>query len=114
MRAFVGLLALLLVGSFAGAEQLTGVVLKDDGTPAPGATVNVAAIFRSPPVRLTTMTNDKGAFAVDLEQVHESTRYAVAVRWQMQGTVLTDATDSHGKSVKIQWQKLPPILIRLR
>ncbi|MBI3837282.1 MAG: carboxypeptidase regulatory-like domain-containing protein [Planctomycetia bacterium] len=114
MRAFVALGSLLLLASIAGAKQLTGVVLTDEGTPATGATVSVAAIFHSPPVRLTTTTDKKGAFALDLEETHGSTRYALAVRWQMQGAVLTSAADSDGKSAEIRGQTLPPLLIRLR
>jgi hypothetical protein len=114
MRFSVTLVSFLLLASIAGAEQLTGVVLRDDGMPAAGATINVAAIFHSPPVRLTTTTNKEGSFAVDLEEMHGSTSYALAVRWQMQGAVLTNAADSAGKSVEIRGQSLPPLLIRLR
>jgi hypothetical protein len=113
MRTFIAVVS-LLVASAVCAEQLTGVVLRDDGTPATAATVSVAAIFHSPPMRLTTTTDKTGAFAVDLEEMHGSTRYALAVRWQMQGAVLTNAADSNGKSVEIRGQTLPPLLIRLR
>jgi hypothetical protein len=114
MRVFIGLLPLLLVVSIADAEQLTGVVLRDDGSPAQGATVSVAAVFHSPPVRLNTTANEKGAFVVNLEQMRESSRYSLAVRWQSQGAVVTETADADGKPVGIQGQKLPPLVVRLR
>lgn len=114
MRALVCLAVFFVAGSVAWAEELTGVVLTDDGQPAAGAKVHAAAIFRKPPLRLTTVTDEKGEFKLDLPLVSGDTRYGLAVRWERQGADLTEGLNAAGESEHLRGQKLPPQVVRLR
>jgi hypothetical protein len=70
------------------SELLSGVVLRADGHPASEARVSIAAVFHSPPLRLTTHTDDKGAFRVELERLSNHAHYALAIRCQNEGIEL--------------------------
>jgi hypothetical protein len=103
-----------LAGSLGRAEELSGVILTDDGTPAAGATISAAGVFHKPPLRLKAVADDKGAFKIDLPRLEGDERYALAVRWQRQGATTYEGLDSQGKTVSLQGQKLPPQVARLR
>jgi hypothetical protein len=72
MRPLIFLALLVTLSLSAGSaarceiEMLTGIVLDVDGKRVAGATINVAKIFHSPPVRLKTTTDEQGRFSVDL------------------------------------------------
>ena len=58
----VWVLVFLSCCAAARAELLTGIVLREDGEPANGATVNAAAVFHSPPLRVSTTANEDAPF----------------------------------------------------
>lgn len=109
--------AVLVVGlsfvSLARAGELAGVVFREDGEPAAGATVNAAAVFHSPPARFSTQTDDRGMFRFDLPPLHNSERYYLAVRWRSQGAEFRKAVGADANPADIQGQELPLQSIRL-
>jgi hypothetical protein len=113
MRTFVFMWVGLAVCSAGKAEVLTGVVLQENGKPAPGATITADAVFKSPPLRRMTKADDQGAFQIDLPKVSGSQRYVLAVRWKMQGAKVGDTLDKDGQTTSIQGQALPPVSVRL-
>ena len=114
MRIAAALIAGISIASLAQAETLKGVVFREDGEPAAGAVVNAAAVFHSPPMRLSIRANERGVFRLDLPPMQNSSRSLLAVRWQSQGSEVRDAIGDDGKAVAIQGQKLPLQVIRLR
>ena len=108
------LLGFLAIASVGRAETLSGVVVNSAGMPAGGARVTAAAIFYSPPLRVTTTTDERGAFSVELQPVSGDTKFFLVVRWQNQGAIVEDALDTAGKKVAITGQKLPTVSIRLQ
>jgi len=96
------------------AETLSGVVVDSAGMPVSGARVTAAAIFHSPPLRVMTTTDERGAFSVELPPVSGDTKFFLVARWQNQGAIVEDALDSAGKKVAIAGQKLPTVSIRLQ
>jgi hypothetical protein len=97
--------------SSARAETLSGVVLQQNGKPAPRATICVAAVFHHPPLRTNVTADEHGAFRIDLAQ---DGKYRLAVRWQTEGVDLTEGIDSKGDWAELSGQKLPPQIVRLR
>jgi protocatechuate 3,4-dioxygenase beta subunit len=114
MRVVMSVLLMLASASVTQAEPLTGVVLRENGSPAAGAQVHAAAVFQSPPWRLSTTTDDKGVFRLDLPPVSGHVRYTLVARWQTQGAETWDAWEMNGKAVSMQGQKLPSQVLRLR
>lgn len=114
MRNSAWFIVAMLTCSVARAEKLAGIVFREDGSPAAGASVTAAAIFRSPPQRFSATADEQGIFWLDLPKLSGSARYALAVRWQMQGADITDAIGVDGKKEKLQGQRMPTQAIRLR
>ena len=77
-------------------ETFSGVVLRQNGKPASGATICVATVFHHPPLRTNLMADEHGMFRIELIKVRQ---YRLAVRWQTEGVDLTEGVDSDGKSV---------------
>ena len=83
--------------------------------------MTAAAAFLSPPRRITTTTDEHGAFRIEIPRTVDDVfgtgleiPYGLAVRWKTFGADIHEALDADGKSVAIQGQKLPPLTIRLR
>jgi hypothetical protein len=114
MRITAALIVGISMASLAQAETFNGVVFREDGEPAAGAVVGAAAVFHSPPRRISTRANERGVFRLDLPPMQNSARYLLAVRWQSQGSEVWDAIGDDGKAVAIQGRKLPLQVIRLR
>ena len=90
---------------------MTGIVLQQNGKPAPGAKICVATVFHHPPLRTNVTADEHGAFRIELIKERQ---YRLAVRWQTEGVDLTEGVDSKGEPVQLSGQKLPPQLVRLR
>jgi protocatechuate 3,4-dioxygenase beta subunit len=95
-------------------QTLAGLVFAEDGERAAGATITVAAVFRSPPLRIVAKADEQGRFQVALPRLTGSKHYDLAARWRRQGADVGETFDATGKSVSIQGQSLPPMTIRLR
>jgi hypothetical protein len=110
----LALLLVSLLASQAQADVLTGVILQEDGQPAPGAAVTAAGIFRSPPLRLKCTANEQGKFRIEVPPLTGSARYMLAVRWNLQGAQVTETVDGVGKPTGINARTPQFVTVRLR
>lgn len=111
--AIVGLLFTGSPGRCLG-EPVQGVVYDEDGQPAVGAEVFAAAIFRSPPLRVRTLSDADGHFELDVPKLSGNGFYSLAVRHNDQGIDLWKVDDFNGKNVFMKGQPLPLVMIHLR